>query len=276
MDATTDVFNATLTDRQNINDELCIVRISPDSEQVPLFEPGQFITLGLPKDPTDVPANAPSRGDTDKPQRPRLVRRAFSIASSALVRDHIELYLVLVKEGRFTPMLWALRTPGGRVWMDNQAKGTFTLEGVPEGKDLVMVATGTGLAPFMSMLRTYRGTGMWRRYVIIHGVRLASDLGYHQELEQISREDPSVIYLPTVTREPQGSSWTGLRGRVQSVLAPDTYLPHVGAPLDPRDCHVFLCGNPEMITSAEETLMGRGFLLQTKDRPGNLHFERYW
>ncbi len=85
-----------------------------------------------------------------------------------------------------------------------------------------------------------------------------------------------MIYLPTVTREPDDSPWQGLRGRVQGVLETQVYQKLVGAGLDPDECHVLLCGNPAMITSCEEILKNRGFTLATREQPGNIHFERYW
>ncbi len=273
MPNSSDILNASLIYREDFNNELRVIRIRPDSGEVAPFKPGQFTTIGLPRDPSDEPpANAPQ--GPGKP-RTRLLRRAFSIASSANERDHLELYVVLVDDGRFTPMLWDLNE-GDKIWMDDKIKGGFTLDGVPPDKDLVLVATGTGLAPYLSMLRTHRGQDRWRRLVIIHGVRLADDLGYREELERASAEDETVVYLPTVTREPDDSDWQGLRGRVQAVLEPEAYEQAVGAKLDPQQCHVFLCGNPAMITSSEEMLKGHGFTLQTRDQPGNIHFERYW
>lgn len=260
------VLNATLINRQDVTDNLCIIRIRPDQGLAPEFEPGQFITIGLPKPPV---ANAPASN------RPRLTRRAYSIASPATVRDYVELYVVLVEDGRLTPRLWDIPV-GGRLWMDHQAKGAFTLTGISADQDLVMVATGTGLAPYMSMLHTYRGQSRWRRFIIIHGVRLVEDLGYREELERISAEDPTVFYIPTVTREPQSSPWQGLRGRVYAALEDQNYQQLVGARLTPQDCQVFLCGHPDMIQTVQEQLGAKGFVTQTPTQPGNIHFERYW
>lgn len=139
-----------------------------------------------------------------------------------------------------------------------------------------MVSTGTGIAPFISMLRTYRGQDRWRRFVLIHGARFAADLGYSDELNEVIHSDPSVTYVPLVTREPPESAWQGLRGRVQHALDPATYEAVVGAPLTPEECHVFLCGNPAMIDAVEALLVERGFATDTHEQRGNLHFERYW
>lgn len=268
----TDLLNASLVERQDLTDELAIFKIRYDDGDVPDFTPGQFTTLGLPPDPDEErPSAVPGRKS-----RPKLIRRAYSIASSPLQKDAMEFYLVVVPDGKLTPKLWRLQ-PGDRLFMDRRISGHFTLDGVPHDKDLVCISTGTGLAPFVSMLKTYRGQNRWRKFVIIHGTRLCVDLGYRAELEQIAAEDPSVVYLPTCTREPEGSIWQGMRGRVHHILEPDTYQRLVGHPLSPDFAHVFLCGNPAMIDQCEADLTARGFVVKDKQHPdGNVHFERYW
>ena len=266
-----DPTNATLIERDDLTDTLSIVRIRPDSGRVPAFTPGQFVRLGLPRGPAPRDAPRPTR----RPGRIRLTRRAYSIASPPTVTEWLEFFVVRVEEGKLTPKLWEI-DPGGRLWMDEAAKGEFTMDVTPPDKDLVMISTGTGIAPFVCMLRTYRGQQRWRRLVLINGGRLAADLGYRTELETVSRADPTVTYIPLTTREPEGSPWMGLRGRVQTVLEPGAYQRLVGAPLDPEQCHVFLCGNPAMIDTVQPLLAPRGFVTDTRDEDGNIHFERYW
>ena len=155
---------------------------------------------------------------------------------------------------------------------------------MPDGSDLALIATGTGLAPFMSMLRAApvgqpspaSPARRWRRCVLVHGARNATELGYRAELTARAAADPDFTYLPLVTREPEGPGWTGLRGRVQSLLEGDTWTAQVGAPLDPATWHVFLCGNPAMIDDVDRRLGARGFRHHSKRQPGTLHFERYW
>jgi ferredoxin--NADP+ reductase len=166
--------------------------------------------------------------------------------------------------------------PGGRVWMDDKCDGAFTLDTVPRGVNLVMISTGTGVAPFVSMLRTYANTNRWRRLALIDCARRAADLGYREQLEALARDDESVTYLPTVTREPTDAPWPGLRGRVQPMLEPDTFDQHAGFAPDPQNTHVLLCGNPAMIDGVTTTLESRGFTAETMKQPGNIHFERYW
>lgn len=271
--ATSDILNSELIERIDINDELALFRLRPLDGEIPDFLPGQFTTIGLPKpDDQQPPPNSP------RARRPgaRLDRRAYSIASAPSNKEYIELFIVRVEDGKLTPRLWQL-APGDRLFMDLKIKGHFTMEDVPTGKDLVMISTGTGLAPYIAMMLHHRGTDRWRRLIIIHGVRLTRDLGYRQMLEQAAKEDESIIYLPTVTREPAESPWAGLRGRVTALLEPQAYQQHVGAPLDPGHAHVFLCGNPQMIDQCEAMLTKQGFVVKNRQHPdGNVHFERYW
>lgn len=268
-----DPCNATVTSWQDLNEELSVFRLTPDTGKVERFEPGQFATLGLPRhlQPLAADENYPP----DDPRWKKLWRRAYSIASSPNDNDHLEFYVVRVNEGKLTPKLWRLKE-GGRVWLDPHIKGEFTLHGVPEGKDLVMVATGTGLAPYISMLKTYRGTGRWRRFVLIHGVRLCRDLGYVEELERIAAEDPSFVFIPSCTREPEGSDWKGVRGRVTHLFEPATFEKAAGFALRAGEAHVFLCGNPDMLNQVEAMLHGQGLVTQTRKQPGDIHLERYW
>jgi len=265
-----DPTNATLIARHDLTDVLSVVQVRPDSGVVPPFVPGQFFRLGLPRAEA-----APNGRPTTRPGRVRYTRRAYSVASAATVTDYAEFFVVRVEQGALTPRLWELQI-GARLWMDDQAKGEFRLDLAPPGCDMVMVSTGTGIAPFLSMLRTYWAQKPWRRFVLINGVRRPADLGYRDELEQISRQDHTVIYLPLVSRATDGDGWNGLRGRVQTVLAPDTYQRLVGAPLEPHECHVFLCGNPAMIDDVVADLLRRGFVCDDRGRRGNIHFERYW
>jgi ferredoxin--NADP+ reductase len=266
MDAS--ALNATIVHRREIHERLAILHVRPDALPFPVFEPGQFVQLGLIQE-------APPRPGSQAGGAPRLriSKRSYSIASSPLEREHYEFFLALVEEGRLTPHLWKLGE-GDRCFVDSRAIGTFTLRRVPPGIDLVLVATGTGVAPYVSMLRTYRADPPWRRAVLIHGARHASELAYDLELEAHARSDPRFRYLPVVSRDPE--TWLGEKGHVQVALAPDRFAALAGFPLDSSSCHVLLCGNPDMIRSVRDLLSPLGFAAPTADAPGNLHYERYW
>lgn len=253
-----EIDNALVRERVDVHASLAIFRVAPIEGVVPAFEPGQFTNLGV-------------RADTSA----TLTRRAFSIASTPRERDHFEFYVRRVVAGELTPALFDLG-PGASLWLDSRVYGHFTLEEVPRQSNVLMVATGTGLGPFVSMLRTYRGTERWRRCVLLESAQTSADLGYRSELERIAGEDPSFSYHPTLTREPEGGPWRGLRGRVQSFLEPDAFRRLSDLPLDPALWQVLLCGNPEMIGSVTEQLSRAGFRRHRRREPGQIHAERYW
>jgi ferredoxin--NADP+ reductase len=268
-------LNATLIDRTDLTDELAIFKIRPDSGQIQPFTPGQFATIGLSPwhDPMQGTVQADEWANRDPDKRvPKMIRRAYSIASSPNETEHVELYIVLVSEGKLTPRLWTLK-PGDKLYMDDRIKGDFSLDPVPQGKNLILVSTGTGLAPYISMLRTYRGSDRWKKMVIVHGARYGVDLSYKQELEQVAAEDPSVIYIPSTTRD---ESFDGYRGRVTTMFSDSRLEQMTGVPFDPQQTHIFLCGNPDMINDIEAMMTERGYTTATKKQEGQLHFERYW
>jgi ferredoxin--NADP+ reductase len=251
-------YNATIVRRQDLHPGLFFLWVARDGGEYPSFKPGQYVSIG----------------HYDAGGGP-LVRRTYSIGSSAHKRESVELFIVHAEEGEFTS--WLNQQPvGARLWLSPRAAGGFTLDGFREGRDLVLFATGTGLAPYVSMYRTWRDTPPWRRIVIVHGARVAADLGYRRELEAVAERDPDFFYIPMVTREPETSGWNGLRGRVQSMLDADAFSHLTGFPLDPDECHVFLCGNPAMVDQMEHALGQRGFRKHTPGHPGTLHLEKYW
>jgi ferredoxin--NADP+ reductase len=251
-------LNAVVQHREDLTARLAVVRVAPRGWELPGFEPGQYATLGLPDPEADG----------------SFLRRVYSIAS-APGHDHLEFYIQLVKEGEFTTTLWPLGA-GAPLFLSPRLGGRFTLDGVPSDRDLVLVATGTGIAPYVSMVRHFLGSGRWRRCVVVHGARSARELGYRGLFERAAEEDPTLTYLPTLTRQPEDEPWEGLRGRVQALFEGDLYLDRVGAPLDPDGCHVFLCGHPGMIDDMDARLAARGFRHAAGPGGGNLHFERYW
>ena len=271
MSGPTDDYNATLTWREELSPNLLVLRLKPDG---PLFafEPGQYVAIGLfgssPRcafsDPEEPPA-APEK----------LIKRAFSIASSSRAKEYVEIYVTLVRSGAFTPRLFALRV-GDRLWLGPRATGLFTLDKVPASSDVILVATGTGLAPYMSMIRTYHRCNEARRFVVVHGARYSWDLGYRAELEALAHGCGTLVYLPTVSRPEQDATWRGHVGRVQSVFEDGTFEKAAGRTPDPALDHVLLCGNPEMVTEMQKLFVARGFTLDTRKVSGNVHTEAYW
>ncbi len=266
-------LNATVLQRVNITPELMILRVASDGWELPEFEPGQFGVLGLPgshprhelSDPEDPPA---------PPEK--LIRRAYSVASSSLERQYVEFYITLVRSGALTPRLWTLET-GHKLWLGPKFSGMFTIDQVPEDQNVVLVATGTGLAPYMSMIRSELLLHRDRRIGVIHGARHSWDLGYRSELSTFARMLPNFVYLPVISEpEAEPVPWGGLTGFINHLWEQGVVAERLGYRPTPADTHIFLCGNPLMIEGMIEVLGREGFVEQTKKRPGQIHLERYW
>jgi ferredoxin--NADP+ reductase len=142
---------------------------------------------------------------------------------------------------------------------------------------VALIATGTGLAPYMSMLRTYLTAGTERRFAVLHGARHSWDLGYRSELSTLRRVCPSFTYLPIVSRPAEELvEWRGAQGHVQDLWDHGELAAAWGFRPTPETTHVFLCGNPAMIESMSEQLAVEGFREHSKKHPGEVHVERYW
>lgn len=258
------MLNATVVGRTEITPELIIVRVKPDAG-VPEFQSGQYVALGLPGE-APRPANLPP--DKAPLAADKLIKRAYSIGSSPLQRDYIEFYIAVVPDGELTPRL-SLVQEGGRVYVAPKITGTFTLTGVPDDHNLVLLSTGTGLAPFMSMVRTPSIWTAGRRITIVHGVRFSKDLAYREELLALERSNPAFKYHAIVSRS--DPEWNGPTGRVQRLFEDQSI------PLKAEQDHIFICGNPAMIDEMEKMLEGIGYSVHSKKNPaGKLHLEKYW
>jgi ferredoxin/flavodoxin---NADP+ reductase len=265
------LYNATLTGREEINPQLIVVRVQPDGPLFP-FTPGQFAVLGLLGSEPRVPEAA---AEEPAPEPDKVIRRAYSIASSSVERQFLEFYLTLITTGQLSPRLFALRH-GSRLFLGAKASGMFTLDRVPPGKAVLLVATGTGLAPYISMLRTMLIHETSRRFVVLHGARCSWDLGYRAELESLARLRPNFTYIPSITRPEQDPHFRGQTGRIQHLLETGVVENSSGLPLDPARLDVFLCGNPEMIVQVRAMLQAKGFTADHGKHVGTIHVEEYW
>jgi ferredoxin--NADP+ reductase len=248
IDPAAEVYNASLVRREDETDSLAYFWVRFDGDPTP-FSPGQYMTIGVMLDG-------------------RILQRPYSVASPPAVAgtEGYEFYVRRVQGGAFTPILFDL--PVGHGMRMIGPKGKFTLR--PDDERIhIFISSGTGNAPFVAMMKQLLHDGAPRRAIMLNGVSYQHELGYRTLLEgwQGSGAYP-VTFVPTVSRpdDPLNAGWTGRTGRVESILGP--VLDELG--LSPANSIAYICGNPDMILSAEETLLGRGY---PEDQ---VHKELYW
>ena len=265
-------LNSVLVQKVEVSPGLVIIRVVPDGWELPEFASGQFAALGLPG---SAPRCSGSEPEEEPADPDKMVSRAYSIASSPLDRGYLEFYIILVETGALTPRLLNLEI-GDRVWLSPKITGRFTLEEVPPDANVVLMGTGTGVAPYVSMARTVLA-GSSRRMAIIHGCRHSWELGYETELTSMQRINPSLTYIPMISRpKNEPIEWTGYTGYVQDIWAKGILDEKWGLHPTPQDTHILLCGNPAMIEDVEALIQREGFTENTRKSPGQYHVERYW
>ncbi len=232
-----EAYNATLVAREDLGADLAYFRVKLDGPAIP-FEPGQYMTIGVIADG-------------------KLLQRPYSVSSPPVTSDTdgYEFFVRHVPVVRFTTALW--RVPVGQRMRMIGPKGKFMLEPADERTHLY-VSTGTGIAPFIAMIRETMAQGRPRTTVLLNGVSFRDELGYRPQLEAWQR-DPAcrLTYVPTVSRpnDQRNAGWTGRVGRAEQVVS-DTCA-DLG--LEAESTVVYICGNPEMILNAEQVLIDRGF-----------------
>jgi ferredoxin--NADP+ reductase len=254
-------YNATLTERVDVTDALTSFRITPDQApaQRPWFVPGQYCVLGM--------------NNADKPELGS-VRRSMSIASAPEDDGPTEFYVRWVSkpesENPLTHLLWKLKS-GDRMYMRAVAAGVFTVKdtiGHDDPRIRVMVAAGTGSAPFVSMVRSElrRDPGAdLSKWVLLHGASYPADLGYREELAQLVERN-RLKYWGTVSRPKEAGDWRGDTGRVEAFFAGERLADleqRLGLPpggFTPKNVVIFICGLTGTITGTVIPLIDRGFV----------------
>lgn len=266
-------FNATIIQNNFLNPDLFVMSVSPDGWEIPDFKAGQYCAIGLP---SSSPRTADAEPDPEGVQPNSWIKRAYSVASSPNEKKALEFYIVLVKEGALTPRLASLR-PGSKIWVSQKFTGTFTADELPDECNIILYATGTGLAPYVSMLHSDLMRPK-RRIAVLHGVRHPSDLGYRDELEALQRfSRTKFLYIPVISRPTlAGSSWSGRTGYIQDVWQTRDLETMWETKLTPQNTHVFICGNPAMIEAVSAILQSEGFTTHSRQKPGQIHIEKYW
>lgn len=266
-------FNARVIYKNELTPSLMILRVAPLNGDVSEFKAGQYTTIGLP----ETAERSPLADKEDKDPSPtKWIKRAYSIASSSMSKEYIEFYVMMVYSGALTPRLFALKE-GDMLWMAPKIVGHFTMDHVPEDQNIVFIATGTGLAPYMSMLRSKFVCGVNQKFAVLHGARHSWDLGYRSELSSLQTQCPNFTYLPIIDHPHEEiTEWKGQVGFVQSLWQNGTLEKNWGFKPTHENTHIFLCGNPLMIEDTTKMLAEEGFNEHSKAKPGQIHVEKYW
>lgn len=264
-------LNAIVQQVVQVSPIMKVFRIAPIGWELPDFKPGQFVGIGLP------PTASKCAEATEEPVVPednKLIKRAYSIASSNVSKDYLEFYITLVHSGALTPRLFNLQI-GDKIWVGNKFVGMFTLDQIDENQNIILIGTGTGVAPYMSMLRS---DALKRKgnILVIHGASNSWDLGYSSELTLLSNIAPHFSYLPTITfPEREHSNWNGRTQFIEEIWKDGTIEKMWGFKPSAENTHVFLCGNPRMVNGMIEMLEHEGYVEHTRKQAGQVHAEKF-
>lgn len=185
----------------------------------------------------------------------------------------LEFYGVIVPEGPLSPRLAAL-VPGDTLYLAPNPSGFLVMAEVPDTRTLWMIATGTGLAPFLSILRTETPWRRFERVVLVHAVRHAAELVYREPLAALTQlHGERLRVVNFVSREAASGA---LAGRVPAAIADGRLEAAAGVALSAADSHVMLCGNPAMVKDATAALVARGMRKHRRRMPGHISVENYW
>jgi ferredoxin/flavodoxin---NADP+ reductase len=221
------------------------------------FSAGQFVMLGL-----------------EVEGKPLL--RAYSIASAPYA-DELEFYSIKVQDGPLTSRLQKI-VPGDEILIGRKPTGTLVLDGLRPGRNLYLVGTGTGLAPFLSLVREPEVYERFEKVIVTHTVREVADLNYREFLSHELPNDPDLgewvapklIYYPTVTREPFVNE-----GRITDLMASGKLFTDIGLPpLDPARDRLMLCGGPSVLADLKALLLARNYEEGSVANPGDFVLER--
>lgn len=216
------------------------------------FEAGQFIKIGLS-----------INGE--------IVGRAYSLVNAPDEKP-LEFYFIKVDDGPLTPRLIELK-PGDAIQVAPRPSGFLVLSEVPQAKVLWLIATGTGIGPFLSILKTAAPWQRFEKIVLVQAVRTLTELTYQEAIQRLLSEHPAQLtYIPFISREKTSFA---MQGRVTNAIADGRLEEKANIKID-TDSQIMLCGNPDMVRDTIEILSTRGLKKHRRRDPGNITVEAYW
>jgi ferredoxin--NADP+ reductase len=220
--------------------------------EIETFKAGQFTRVGL-----DIGGER--------------VGRPYSFVNAPHERP-LEIYFNIVPEGPLSSHLASLRS-GDPIYVLESANGHLILDEVPQSRDLWMLATGTAIGPFLSILKTREPWERFDRVVLVHAVRWTAELTYQDVIRKLEDEYPDQLtFIPFVSRE---STDFALSGRIPAAITGGSLEERAGLHIHPETSQVMLCGNSAMINDTTAALEARGLSRNRRRRPGQITTEKY-
>ena len=179
----------------------------------------------------------------------------------------------MLPDGPLSPRLATLTT-GESVWLAPRANGFFSIAETADAESLWCLSTGTGIGPFLSMLRTGDPWKKFGRVVLVHSVRYAEELTYRDEIAGIERDASRSVRL-RADGQPRRARHA-LAGRIPNAIDDGRLETRVGLSLTPENAHAMLCGNPAMVDDVQKVLASRGMRRHRRKEPGHITLETYW
>ena len=224
------------------------------------FIPGQFARLGI----------AIPDGKT--------VWRPYSIVS-ADYDEELEFYSIIVPDGEFTQRLKTLKI-GDSILVDKTNYGLLTTDRFEHGKHLWLLSTGTGLAPFISIMYDFSIWDSYEKVILVHCARNKDELTYQELINGFYSNEiyaeavkDKLIYVKLLTRENDGAD---LYGRITKLLEDYSLEKYINVEINAIDSRVMICGNPQMVDDTRTVLTKRGLVISRRGKPGNMAVENYW
>jgi ferredoxin--NADP+ reductase len=215
------------------------------------FKPGQFVRVALELD-----------GE--------IVARPYSLVNSPAEPEY-EIFFNIVPGGPLTPRLAALQQ-GDVIKVAEKPSGFLTLDEVPAVKRLWMLATGTGVGPFVSILKSGDAWQRFEKVVLVYSVRTARELAYRDAIAEAGKQGQQLSFIPLVTRQQMEGA---INRRVTDAIVSGELEQQAGISMSPEDSHVMMCGNSAMITDVMELLKSRNMRKHLRREPGHITIEKY-